>query len=76
MQITTTTSFSFNSDSACDNLWSFSFVSYHPYGVAGLVIDQKNNLLIAAGNYGKEPFPSVMGGMQIVYLFCFFNRCY
>lgn len=34
----------------------FSFVTYHPYGISTIVHDSKNNLLIVAGNYGKEPY--------------------
>ena len=30
-----------------------------------MALDPKNKLLIAAGNYGKEPFPNVMGGMNV-----------
>ncbi|XP_057309196.1 NBAS subunit of NRZ tethering complex-like [Hydractinia symbiolongicarpus] len=37
---------------------SFSFTTIHPYGVSSIVFDWKNNLLIVAGNYGKEPFQS------------------
>ena len=53
-----------SSDSTCEELWTHSFVPFHPYGLAGLAIDSKNKLLIAAGNYGKEPFPNVMGGRK------------
>ena len=50
---------------------SFSFASYHPYGVACIVFDWKNNLLIAAGNYGKEPFQADEGMMLFLFSFKF-----
>ena len=41
--------------------YTFNFAYYHPYGVSSLVYDEKNALIIAAGNYGKEPFVTENG---------------
>ncbi|XP_065652198.1 NBAS subunit of NRZ tethering complex isoform X2 [Hydra vulgaris] len=41
--------------------FSFSFTSYHPYGIASAVYDPKANILIVAGCYGKEPYESNQG---------------
>ena len=46
----------FSDECLSEEKYTFNFTSYHPYGVSSLVYDEKNQLLIAAGNYGKEPF--------------------